>query len=75
MDTDFALYHAAIEADAAWSTLLQARFGKRAGDMRYRPEGKSTPELAAAHAAFCKTSDAWQGEMDRVRAEMRAERV
>lgn len=28
------------KADDAWSAALQAEFGRRAGDARYRPEGR-----------------------------------
>lgn len=75
MSTDFTLYKAAIAADDAWSSLLREKFGKRAGDMRYRSEGKTTPELAAAYALFRQTSDAWQTEMDRVLSGARIERA
>lgn len=55
-----AAYHAAVKADQVWSELLRAQFGKRAGDVRYTPEGKSTPELKAASDAKRAADDKWK---------------
>lgn len=57
-----ARYQAAIKAhqaaDDALSTLLRARYGKRAGDMRYRkPE---TMEIAEAMRAKLEAGEAQQ---------------
>jgi len=41
-------------ADEAWSRLLQAQFGKAAGDVRYTKRGEGEPgsALRQAHDAF-----------------------
>lgn len=44
-------YHAALAADNAWHAELTRVYGRRAGDMRYRAEGKATPALHALWAA------------------------
>jgi hypothetical protein len=49
---------AAQEADTHLSTLLQAKYGKRAGDMRYRPA--ETVEIAQAMRAYLEASEARQ---------------
>jgi hypothetical protein len=48
-------------ADKAWSNELQKQFGGHAGDVRYRPQGRGTPnsELAKTYAAFARARDAW----------------
>jgi hypothetical protein len=52
-------YQAAIKAaqiaDDQLSALLQAKYGKRAGDMRYRPA--ETVEIANAMRAFLEASE------------------
>lgn len=65
--TNFDLYYQALAADIAWSELLQAKFGKRAGDARYTDEGQSTPELDDAKAEFIRASTVWIDEMQRNR--------
>lgn len=45
-------------ADDALSTLLRAKYGKRAGDMRYRPA--ETVEIGGAMQAYLKASEAKQ---------------
>jgi len=50
-DTKFTAYYAAQEADNAWSAELVRVFGKKAGNARYTPEGRGTPELARLAAA------------------------
>lgn len=55
------LYEAAMAADAEWSKLLRAQFGKQAGDVRYTKRGKGelgTP-LRTAHDAFQAAITAW----------------
>lgn len=51
-----AAYCAAKDADDRLSTLLRAKYGKRAGDMRYRPA--ETEPIACAMRAFVAASDA-----------------
>lgn len=59
---DFTLYHAAMEADRTWQNALEAKFGKNAGTMRYKPEGKAG-ELAPLAAAKRATDELWLDEM------------
>jgi hypothetical protein len=49
------------DADDAWSAELQRVFGKRAGDARYRPEGKGAEgsELRRLHNARMAARHAW----------------
>jgi len=48
----------AQQADDALSALLRAKYGKRAGDMRYRPA--ETVEIAQAMRAYLEASEARQ---------------
>jgi len=57
--TQLERYKAFLAADQEWSRQLQAKYGKRAGDMRYTREGQQLP----GHAAFVATGDAWRGHM------------
>ena len=48
-------YKAFVEADRAWSENLNIRYGKNAGDMRYRKEAKSVQ----GYAEFARARDEW----------------
>jgi hypothetical protein len=54
------LYHAWIDADNTWQAALERHFGRNAGDMRYREEGHTGPELAPLWEAFRAAQDAWR---------------
>jgi hypothetical protein len=45
------LYRAWLAADERWQANLVAKYGKRAGDMRYLPEAKLVPGHDEWHAA------------------------
>ena len=53
-------YRAFMRADNAWHDELVKVFGKRAGDARYTPEGKSTPMLKELHTAFQDAGLQWR---------------
>ncbi len=76
MPRDFALYYAAMAADEAWSAELHRRFGKRAGDVRYTPQGRGEigSELNRLYLEFRRTSDVWMQQMSDWREEARAAR-
>lgn len=59
MKTIHELYRAACAADDAWQAGLVKVFGKKAGDMRYRPEGKQIP-LDALHDEFARATKEWR---------------
>ena len=51
------------EADRRFSELLEAAYGAKAGDMRYRRTHANHPEIAAAGAAFVDASNAWRAAL------------
>jgi len=52
------LYYAAKAADDAFHAALVARYGRSAGDMRYRPD-EHTPEIRALGEAKDAADDRW----------------
>jgi hypothetical protein len=58
------LHQTAMATCKAWSAELTKTFGKRAGDARYRPEGRGEEgtTLRAAYEANTKASMAWAEE-------------
>lgn len=42
-------WRAFADADNAWSDELGLVYGRKAGNMRYRSEGKATPDLKRLH--------------------------
>lgn len=60
LPTTHPLYQTLLAADLAWSTELQAVFGKQAGNARYdRKKNNSTPALASLHKAVGVAQEAW----------------
>lgn len=57
--TDFTLYHAALKADQEWSRELTRDYGRNAGDARYYPNGRATPELERLYQAKLAADKAW----------------
>jgi hypothetical protein len=57
------LYHAAINADNAWSSELTRVYGRNAGDARYDSRGYATPELKQLSDAFLIACEVWREEM------------
>lgn len=57
-------HRAALAACTAWSLELGKVFGRRAGDARYRPEGKGEPGTPLRHAAdaFTVATTEWEND-------------
>jgi hypothetical protein len=58
IDPLHAAYHAAIDADRAWSAELTRLYGRNAGDARYDARGTATPELARLWAVTRAANEA-----------------
>jgi hypothetical protein len=54
-----AIYRAAVKADERFSHELKRVYGKRAGDMRYRPNLWTDRELKASALRFQRATDRW----------------
>jgi hypothetical protein len=61
MNTNHALYYAALEADNAWQAELVRLFKKNAGDIRYTDKGKGDPGsvLRTLHDQAETAKSAW----------------
>lgn len=57
------LQQAAQQADEAWQAALGAKFGKRAGDIRYTPAGHAGA-LKPLHDAFRTAVCVWRNHPD-----------
>ena len=57
-------HKAALQTDNEWSAELCKAFGKRAGDVRYAPEGQGEPgtALRRAYEARRAAQEAWEDE-------------
>lgn len=57
-ETKWKAYFRAERADDAWGVELKRTFGRRAGDARYRPEGRGT-EGTALRTTYDERTAAW----------------
>ena len=62
IEAEFKAYVACLDADKAWTTELQRRFGNCAGDARYtrRGEGEPESELRRCYENYRDACMVWQ---------------
>lgn len=64
--TNHTIYYRALDADRAFQNALVAKYGNRAGDMRYRT-GSLPADIRALALAFHAAADAWRATFREVR--------